>query len=343
MSTALELGTRYRTVGHSAPSVPFSSGNVQSVELPKGFLYKTVALRLRGEFEGTAGAASFGSEVPLGLIQRVEIIADGRKTLVNAAARDLYRLCQFTRRKAGELVPPASFIIANQTFSATFLIDLEAMSMAMTNDSLFDPNPYEKIELRITWGTVASISTGGTPTIDVANTFVDVQVLETTVGANMILFNKLITFDEQAIVASSTALRIRVPRSGLLHSILFREDRDSVSTPDATSLINQLTLQSDNTFNHVDSLRWDLTRHRNTLEYQVETHNIAAAAVPPNYTGAPGYLLLDVTEDGLMSSALNTLDLNALDLILNVTFGAGAQVVRMTHTFFEPVIVAAAP
>lgn len=340
MANALELGTRYRTVVHSAPSVPFSSGNVQSVELPKGFLYKTVALRLRGEFDGTAGAAAFGSDIPLALLQRVEIIADGRKTLVNAAGRDLYRLCQYTRSKAGEMVPPASFVVVNQPFSATFLIDLEAVRMGMTNDSLFDPNPYEKIELRITWGTVASISAGGTPTIDPALTFVDVQVLETTVGANMILFNKLISFDEVPILSTQSALRVRVPRSGLLHSVLFRQDRDSASVE---NIVNRITLQSDNTFNHVDSLRWDLTRHRNTIEYQIETHNVAAAAVPPNYTGAPGFLLVDVTEDGLMSSALNTLDLNALDFILDVTFGAGSQLVRMTHVFYEPVIVAAAP
>ena len=340
MPTALELGSRYRTVVHSAPSVPFSSGNVQSVELPKGFLHKTIALRLRGEFEGTAGAVAFGSEIPLALIQRVEIIADGRKTLVNAAARDLYRLCQHIRSKAGELVPPATFTAANTPFSATFLIDLEAVRMAMTNDSLFDPNPYEKIELRITWGTVGSISSAGTPTIDAANTFVDVQVLETTVGANMILFNKLISFDEIPILATSSALRIRVPRSGLLHSILFRQDRDSVAVD---NLINRYTLQSDNTFNHVDGLRHDLLRHRNTIEYQLETHNVAAAAVPPNYTGVTGYAYLDVTEDGLMSSTLNTLDLNALDLILDVTFGTGTQIVRMTHLFYEPIIVAAAP
>ena len=152
------------------------------------------------------------SEAPVGsgMAALNEIVADGRKILVSAAGRDLYRLSHILRGKGGELSPPASAIAANQPFSASFLVDLEAVRMAMTNDSLFDPNPYEKIELRVTWGLVTDLATGGTPTIDAANTFLDVQVLETTVGANLILFNKLIAFDEVPITATSSAQRVRV-------------------------------------------------------------------------------------------------------------------------------------
>lgn len=336
MATALELGTRYRTVVHTAPSVPFSSGNVSTIELPKGFLYKTIALRFRGEYDGTAGSAFVGTELPLALVQKVEIIADGRKTIVNASAKDLYRLSHHMRGKGGELVPPAVATAANQPFSATFLIDLEAARMAMNNDSLFDPNPFEKIELRITWGTVLNIATiGAGSTIDPAVTFIDVQVLETTVGAERILFNKLISFDEISISATSTALRVRVPRSGLLHGTLFRCERDASAVD---NLINSITLQSDNTFNHVDNLAWLFLKHRNTIEYQLDGPGVGAAN-----TGLVGYAFIDLPEDGLMSSALNTLDLNALDYILNVTFGAGVQLVRMTSIFYEPILVAAQP
>lgn len=333
MATALELGSRYRTVVHTAPSVPFSSGNVQSVELPKGFLYKTVALRLRGELEGSAGAAQVGSELPLALIQKIEIIADGRKTLVTASAKDLYRLNHVLRGKGSELVPPSTFLAANTPFSATLLIDLEASRMAMTNDSLFDPNPFEKIELRITWGTVLNISTiGAGSTIDASNTFVDVQVLETTVGADRILFNKLISFDEISVTTTSTALRVRVPRSGLLHLTLFRVERDAVAVD---NVVNSITLQSDNTFNHVDSLAWLFLKHRNTTEYQLDGPGIGGSN-----TGLVGYAVVDVTEDGLMTSALNTLDLNALDYVLNVTRTSGAELVRMTSIYYEPILVA---
>src|SRR6185436_9900337 len=142
--------------------------------------------------------------------------------------------------------------------------------------------------------------------------------------------------DETPITASSSALRIRVPRAGLLHAILFRQERDNAAVDD---IINTVTLQSDNTFNHADRLDWDQLRHRNTIEYQLETFNTGAATVPPNFSGVVGYAYLDVVEDGLMSSALNTLDLN-----LDVTLGGGAiRLVRMTHVFYEPIIVAAAP
>ena len=336
MATALELGTRYRTVVHTAPSVPFSSGNVQSVELPKGFLYKTIAVRLVGEYDGTAGSAFVGTELPLALIPKIEIIADGRKTLVAASAKDLYRLSHHMRGKGGELVPPASPTAANQPFTATFLIDLEAARMAMNNDSLFDPNPFEKVEFRVTWGTVLNIATvGAGSTIDTANTSIQLQVLETTVGADRILFNKLISFDEISISATSTALRVRVPRSGLLHGTLFRTERDAGAVD---NIVNRITLQSDNTFNHTDSLVWLFLKHRNTIEYQLDGPGVGAAN-----TGLVGYGFIDLTEDGLMSSALNTLDLNALDYVLDVTRTSGVELVRMTSVFYEPILVAAQP
>jgi hypothetical protein len=330
MPNALQLGTRYRTIVHSAPSVPFSSGNVQSVELPKGYLYKNLYLRLRGEYEGTAGAASAGSEVPLALLQRIEVIGDGRDTIVNAAGRDLYRLAHIFHGKAGELQPPANFTAANQAISALITVPLEAARMAMSADSFFDPNIYEKVELRVTWGTVANISAGGTPTIDTANTFLDVQTGETTEGADRIMFQKQITHDEVNVNATSTAFRVRVPRTGLLHGILFRTDRDNVAV---NNIVNRITLQSDNSFNHVDNLRWDFLQARNVQEYQLD-----GGAAPTNVI--TGYAFLDVTEDGLMSSALASTDMNALDLVLDVTRTSGTEVIRMTHVYYKPVLQA---
>jgi len=52
-----------------------------------------------------------------------------------------------------------------------------------------------------------------------------------------------------------------------------------------------------------------------------------------------GYAYIDLTEDGLMTSCLNTLALNVLQLILDVqTAGLTAPIIiRATYVFFEPI------
>jgi hypothetical protein len=75
----------------------------------------------------------------------------------------------------------------------------------------------------------------------------------------------------------------------------------------------------------------------------LDTANInftgAALATPglgANTGLVPGYAYIDFTEDGLLSSTLNTLALNVLQMIFDVNAVANA-IIRCTYLFYEPI------
>ena len=349
MSETLDLGARFRTITSTVPTIPFDSGNVRSVELPRSFLYRNIAVRLTGGVtSGGVGAYTVNPEAPLGLIRKLELVADGRKILWTAAGRDLYRLAHLFRGVEGERGAPIATANQINTFSATFIVDNMALRMQLPADSLFDPREYEKIELRVTWGTVADITNGGTaPAINTATTFVDVQIQQTTVGVEHVAFNRVIQFDEQTVSGASSNFTFNVPRSGLLAGILLRCDHfpvANVATP-TDVMINFVTVKSDNSFNHVDRAAWNTLKARNVWEFQMSPALPATGALTaptqaaPITNFTPGYAYIDLTEDGLMTSCLNTLALNVLQLILDVsTAGLTAPLtIRATYLFFEPI------
>jgi hypothetical protein len=349
MQEALDLGARFRTITSTVPTIPFDAGNVRSVELPRSFLYRNIACRLTGTVNsGGAGAYTVNPEAPLGLIRKLELVADGRKILWTASARDLFRLAHIFRGAEMELGRPIATANQANAFSCSFIVDNNAIRMQLPADSLFDPREYEKIELRVTWGTFLDIVNAGTAPVIAATTALDVQVQQTTVGVEHVAFNRVIQFDEQTVTATSSNFTFNVPRSGLLAGILLRaEHQPTASVPTPTDvLINFVTLKSDNSFNHVDRASWNTLKARNVGEFQM------LRAVPDSVTGlsvptqtapvtgfTPGYAYLDLTEDGLMTSCLNTLALNVLQLILDVsiaTLTAPIQI-RATYVFFEPI------
>lgn len=346
----LAFGSRYRTVKSAVTPIAFSSGNTVSVELPRSFLYKAISCRLSGTISMTAAGTGVDAfEPPLGLISKIELIADGRKVLFSLAGRDAYRMTHFMRGFEPERIfPDSAAIQAGTGISAHFILDNQAVRFQSPVDSFFDPRPYEKIELRVTWGTIADVIDGGTGTVN-AGTQLDVIVEQTTEGSDLILFNRLLTFDENIIAAASTNFIINVPRSGLLAGILFRTD---TNLGPADTVISNYSIKSDNNFLHVDRLLANSLKAFNAAEYQLDVWNNTGIAGTgfANLVTTPqvgkwgksplGYAYLDLTEDGLISSALNTLDLNVLQLILDVNAPATTRLIRTTYIYYEPIVTA---
>jgi len=195
---------------------------------------------------------------------------------------------------------------------------------------------------------VSDITNGGTAPAIAATTALDVQVQQTTVGVEHVAFNRVIQFDEQTVTATSSNFTFNVPRSGLLAGILLRADHQpTANVPTPTDvLVNFVSLKSDNSFNHIDRAAWNTLKARNVGEFQMlraVPDSVSALPIPTQtapVTGfTPGYAYLDLTEDGLMTSCLNTLALNVLQLILDVsTAGLTAPIaIRATYVFFEPI------
>jgi hypothetical protein len=347
----VELGARFRTIQSQAPSIPFDAGNTRSVELPRSFPYKYIVTRLRGSIASAAGTSGPINENPIGLIKRLDLIADGRKLLMSLSGVDAYRLSNQFQGKAGEILQGPTGASTTSIFG-TLLLHNEAARMLSPIMSYFDPRPYEKVELRCQWGTINDLyTTPSTATVG-AETALDLQLFQSAEGNEQIGFNRLMTFDEFTFGAgASTNFTINVPRSGLLAGILLRTYSANVptnaffqnATATTTNIAGAISLKSDNNFLHLDNLNPSTLQARNVVEYALDNVGGVSTAGQTSNLGAgiPGYYYIDLSEDGLITSLLNTFDLNVLQLIVtNQGASAPATTLRVTYIFYEPITAA---
>lgn len=327
---AKPFGSLFRHLESAAPLIPFDSGNTRTVELSRSYLIKRLVLRLTGSVTYATAPSGVGSESPLALIKSVELIADGRKTLVRAAGKDLFRLAHITNGKRGELTPPTFPGSSPVPFSATIIIDHQALRFVKPVDSYLDPRGFEKLELRVTWGTLADIATGGTTVAIAPSTQISPTLIQTTEGEFDIIASKLITSIQKQSTATLPNFEIVLPRTGLLAGVLFRTDRDGGTGPVvADNILNKITLKSDNNISHVDSIIAADLQRRNVVDYQLDAGGGADGQIS-------GYYYLDVTEDGRLMSALNTFVLNEIKFLLDVTYTSGTELITATMLQFEP-------
>lgn len=336
--TALELGSKLRAVDQGLGTIPFDSGNTRTLEIPKGANVKGLIVRVTGALVVGVAAATIFSEAPLGLVKSLELFADGNRTTIKLDARNLYWHSHLFQQKQGERVAPAAGVGTN-AFSATLYIPVEAIRMRRPQESYYDTRLYTRTELGIQWGAATDIATaGGGGTIAIsATTVADVQVAQTTEGDQDILFDRVLLQQDVDVVASNPELLVKIPQSGLLAGCGFRATRDAgagAGPVPVDNLVNFVSLKSDNLVYHRKRLDWDTLQRRIVQEYQLDGG--------PSLGSAPaGYNFLDLSEDGMMSSLLNTYGLQDPFLELDVTRTSGTEKVSCWFLFYQPRAVAA--
>ncbi len=336
----VSLGTRFRSTLSQLPTLTYSSGGTSTLKLPKTFLHRALTLRFRGLATiGVATATQIGEGI-LNVIKKIELVGDGRKVYWAIDGASAFRMSNLMLGKQGEFFQ--NLLTAGaRPFFWSYQLHHEAVGMRQPNDSFFDPRRHEEVELRITWGTDAEIITPGGGGTAVISGTLDAILEQTTDGAESVILNRLLTYREDSIAATNANYSYEIPRNGLLVGMLFKTTRNGVPVDD---IINRITVKSDSTFYHVDGLRWDTLRGKNLVEHHLDRPSAALAATgypatfDPNYAGwAPeGYAFVPFVEDGMVSSALNTLALNTLEVSLDVTRTSGTELIRNTMLFFEP-------
>lgn len=320
----LALGSRFRSLQFSLIPIPYDSGNTRSVEIPPAWLTKSISIRLTGSLNVTA-ALTLNGETPLPLMQKIELVGDGSTVIWSISGRDAYRYMHILTGKAGELVPPPTAIGGAQAFSAQLYIDAAARRFASPVDSYLDIREFQKTELRITWAAVGSLFSAGTATMN-AGCQADIQCLQTTEGLGSVSLRKLLQFDERSIVATTPNFEMVIPRVGLLAGILVRTDSSLVPVD---TIINTVSLISDTTFRHLDRINWRHIQSRNIVDYDMDG---GAGGGDGHITG---YGYIDLTEDGMLSSAINVQAINELKLSFDLNLVGGTPILRASYMFFE--------
>lgn len=318
--------SKFRSVNVGLLPIPFDSGNVSTRRLPVGNLLKGLILRLNGSITFSAGTpTAVGNELPLELIQKIEIVTDTNRTLWSTTGRDAFRYAHFMYGKQNELIAP-NFAASPAVFSATIRLPIEALKFVKPVESYNNTRRYQNIDLRITWGTLANVATGGTNTAVASTTAIDIIAQMSTVGFGIQRVDKILSFDQIAVTATQSNLSQDVPRNGLLARILVRATRNAATVDD---LVNKLSLVVDYSGRARDTLTWRTVQQGNVQDYQLDGASVVGSQIP-------GYAMLDVTEDGYMSSCLNTYLTNKVQTVLDVTRTSGTELVQLTYEFFEP-------
>lgn len=331
MDNVIAMGSRLRNRYVKAGSAAYDSGNTSTIKLPKGFNWRALVLRLLGSMNISV-AGTVKAEAPLGLISKVELLADGGNTIIAAAGRDAFRDSQFLSGKLGELVAPTGTGAA-VAISAEIMLPLEALGRISPSDSLLYSEPYAELELKITWAALSAIYTGGTASIN-ATTRVDVYLDDTTeVDPNSRLIRK-VGYLEKTVTAATTEFDFALPKVGLLDHLLIRADVDD--TPN-DALISSVRFQFDNSFEPIKSVGWVDLQNKSVRENRVDGGAAGTQRIA-------GYAIIDLIENGMLSSAPNLKAMIDPKLIFDVTLPSGTtRLIRVTYAYYEvrPDLVAA--
>ena len=330
MANTVSLGNPFRTQRVAIGINSYNANATVPTDIPRGLLLKSLKLRFSGSVTVAAGpATSLTGELPLPLLQRIELTADGRKPFISTDGRSLYRSNQFFRGKAGEL--STNIAVANGTYNfvAFLTIDLEALRFGLPIDSYMDTRLYDGLQLKITYAPSSSMFVLGAATATInAGTQVSVSGEYTAEGFDYVKFNRIQITDEITVTAVSNSLRLDIPRNGLLTAVQMRSDIDNIPVD---TLINNVTIRSENSVYHLDHVLWSDIQAHNMAEYQLDSGTFASRIT--------GYGWHDFSEDAMLSSALDTTSLNTLSLLFDVAFPAGTtRLIRVLYNFFEPVI-----
>lgn len=322
MSNIAAFGARLRTRFTKVGSASYDAGNTSTIKLPQGSLFRTLWLRLSGSLNISSALTNL-SESPLGLISKIELLADGRTIWANNA-RHFYRMAHFLTSKAPELVAPSGTGSA-VAIAAAFPIHFEAYRRSNPADSLFYSDPYGQLELKITWAAIASIYSAGAATVN-TSTAVTVSLEDTYEGHEHAALIREVRYIDKVVTAAQTDYEVALPKTGILDHLLIEANVDGV-TNDA--LISEVAFEFDGSWNSIRGISW--------YDLQNKTINDRAVDGGAASTGRiAGFAFVDLVENGMLSSAPNLRGMADPKLKFTTTLPSGTnRNIRVTVVTYD--------
>ena len=312
------MARQYRIVRKVA-SVPVSAGGFATIDLPRDYDYETIFLRVNGGLQVTGAATSVRAEAPCQVVQRCEVIADGKNNIFSApfwfASLGSYdrKLIEYNARVT---TPPSGTAIATYTVEAIGTIDLMTPDSVRPKDSNFRSSGLSLFQLRMTFGQPGDSFVGGT--VVFSNMFVDVfvqQLVEVPDQAGQMtspIALKKVSYQEIGLASSNANQEIRLPAGNQIKSVLTRTEGSVTAGEPSTGVLNNVQLAAG-----VD------------VRFNVSAANLRAKNNADIGQFTAGYYLADLTAKGF--AAVNLTDLWDVSgaaepkLILDVTGGANVK------------------
>lgn len=274
-----------------------TAGGFATIDLPRGYDFESIHIRLFGTVNVTTAYTSVRAEAPVQYIQRAEVIADGRNTLYSApfwfATLAKYDRPNMLESGARVTTPPTAASIASYAFEANGVIDLNTPDGERSKDSNLRTDGLQLFQLRLTFGNPGDAFVGAGvaawTAITVEISTIEMVELPDASGARTVpVALKKVSFQEIAVPTTNANQEIRLPAGNVIKSVVLRtEGAVTPGEPSAASL-NRLQV-----FSGVDirvSSTGGAMRGQNNNDYGQLT---------------PGYYIADLSRSGAPSARMS--------------------------------------
>lgn len=326
----LAAGMLYKPGVRLIDTVAFTAGARVPVDIqvPQTFM-RRLLLRVFGSLNIAAGTTDGVPHVDgaANLIRSLELLVDG-KTLKQGSGASFFRLAQLYHQTVGRNTGITSGAVATYPFEALIPILFESPSSVAPTDTFLDGRDLTSIDLNLTWGDAQpDLIIGG----DRDETFsvppqCEIYVVETepfvTRGGFWGLREVETTLGG---VLTSTGTRLQVPFTpGAVMRAIQLRGVDGSNLSD--TVINRITARLNGGDQPLRDLAGALVQDEAQHLFGIDTRPV-------------GYYHLELAEAGrVLSTGLGAQrKLNAIDLILDTTVGAGAtSIVAHTVEYVPP-------
>jgi hypothetical protein len=353
----------FRNTWSRVGSIPFTENGVQTLDLQRGFLIRSVGMRLQGTVTVAGAAATAANpEAPFTLVRRIEVIGDGRDTLFNMSGEQLRSWLAMYYGGVPAFSPPnlAGVVgaVGVNTFAAYMPIPFESPLTRVPIDTLLDSRRYENLQLRITWGQVTSGANVNSDLLEAAaattqapgTITIDVAQFQTSEPSGQ-LFSQMRRYAiEKDITAANTDFDTDINTGQTIRSLLVRSTFGTrlgtgVPITPSNAIVQDLSVIADNAHFPANRVVGNIIRDQNASDYRVIDPNFTTVAgAVSGFAGVKipdGLYLLDFVEDGMLSTAINSADIASLKLRANVALsGSGGDRLSTIVTEIIPAPVA---
>lgn len=234
--------------------IPVQAGGFALADLPRGYDYESVHLRLTGSVVVSVAPTSVRAEAPCQAIQRVELVADGRNTLHSAPYWN-YVLAHYDRDMSEfgsrTVTPPSAVAAATYAIEALGVVDFFTPDGLRPKDSNFRTDGLQLFQLRLTFGNALDMFVPGAGAATFgAGTMVEVstsEIVELTAADGTRTTPsalKKVSFQELTIPTTNANQEIRLPAGNMIKSVVTRTEGLTTAGEPTTGVVNNMQVYS---------------------------------------------------------------------------------------------------
>ncbi len=300
-------------------TIAYAASQVKSIDLPREYYLHGCHLHMTGvvtHTDVTQTPVPF-SLSPATLIDKIEVIADGKTVLKSFSGQQLYLLNQIWGKVAGLRTAPGVTAAAS-TFALYLYVPFSIPRSLNSIDTLLDPRVYTSLQLRITWanamlGLFSTLPTTGTITTDPTITVNPDQ----SFGKELSMRNLFMQWAEQHLIAAtSSRMAIDVAGGHMFRGLTLITERvaaGAIGDP-ANNILNSFEIR------YGQNLIWETNR---ALLQAAEAYGSELATAPT------GVFKVDFTEagmkEGLLTEMLDARQWSKFRIWCDVTKTSGTE------------------